>query len=41
MRINGVDSFDDDELKARVSILDDKIDASIEFVVRYGLSVNK
>jgi len=34
MIINDIDSFDDDELKASLSIFDGKRDASIEVVVR-------
>jgi hypothetical protein len=34
MLINDIDSFDDDELKARLSILDGTVDVYIEFVVR-------
>jgi hypothetical protein len=41
MIINDIDGFDDDELKASLSILDDKIDAFIEFVDRADLSVNR
>jgi hypothetical protein len=41
MIINDIDGFDDDELKASLRILDDKIDAFIEFVDRADLSVNR
>jgi hypothetical protein len=42
MAINDVDNFDDDELRARRSIFDGKIDVSVEVVVvRLDLSVKK
>jgi len=40
MIINDFDSCDDDELKARLSIFDGKIDVSIKFVDGEDLSTN-
>ena len=39
--INDMDSFDDDELRARLKVLDGDIDESNAVVVRMDLSVNK
>lgn len=41
MIIKDIDDFDDDELKARLNILDGKIDVFIKFVGREDLSTDR